>query len=290
MFNKIEYLFMRSRFIQLACLYTLAILLYRFTTIPHSRWIFSTVVVLLAANNPGIMYQNSYLRGIGTIYGVILFIPLVYLFQINYKLIPFMLFIFAICHDSCPPKRHDIMVMFMTIIVFMLNSFTDVKSSVMEGPISTVIKRLVCVLIAICLCIVGDYIFFKKYNYSQKLYAFYQRKICSILSNQLRNILHANCHEVNKSILVGKMRNNMNQIFLNFTSSSDGLFSDRNTGNEIKDKILLFDKLIWQIRKLLFAVYQAKYVIKNDNKLSQYTAEFSTLMKEAHQYFIKIAK
>ena len=132
MFNKIEYLFMRSRFIQLACLYTLAIL----------------------------------------------FIPLVYLFQINYKLIPFMLFIFAICHDSCPPKRHDIMVMFMTIIVFMLNSFTDVKSSVMEGPISTVIKRLVCVLIAICLCVVGDYIFFKKYNYSQKLYAFYQRKIC----------------------------------------------------------------------------------------------------------------
>ncbi len=276
---------MRARFIQLICIYIAALLLFLFTTIPHARWIDSTVILLLASNNPGLLYQKSFERGLGTLYGVVLFVPFIYLMHINYKLIPLALILFALLNNVTTAKRHDIMVMFTTLALFTLSSFNDIEN-IVEGPIETMIKRFVCTLIGIFLCLIGDYLFFRRYDYTRKLYRFHQLEVYRTLVKHMNMVTRHDVKNSNRFILIDKLRSNLNQIFVNITTSGDGLFYGYDTQEATKDNIKNFKESMWQMRKLIFVAYHAKCVSQDDLMALECKAKFDEQAKIAQRSFI----
>jgi len=80
-----------ARYTHLAIMYLAAALLFIFSHVPHKWWIFLTVLVISTAVEPGLLIERAIARTKGTILALLLIIPLIYVLQLNYRLIPILM-------------------------------------------------------------------------------------------------------------------------------------------------------------------------------------------------------
>ncbi|VEG91814.1 FUSC family protein [Legionella spiritensis] len=285
--KKLEY----ARFIHLLIIYLTALVIFLFSTVPHRQWILLTVLVVSAGIEPGLILKRSIHRILGTLSALIVLLPLLYIMQLNYRLIPivFAIALIGMVVSSLNPARYDISVFFITVTVFLLLAQT-MQDNTPEGPFEMVINRGICTLIGIIIVMTSDYFLFGTYQYSQKLYLYHQIMIYDLLKNTGREIQQARDNEVNSVLFIERLRNNFIHKFSLIETSSENLMLDLKASEPIKQRVQSFHKLIWEIRRLIFALNFSELLVPSPEASRTHWLRYTTLMAKARQEFINIEK
>lgn len=279
--KRIEY----ARFVQLSLVFSIGLAMYLFTTIPHNLWIFIAVMLMMSMIEPGLILRHSINNGKGTIIGIVLFMPIIYFLQLNYRLIPIVFVIFGIATMIPTMRRYDLRVVFTTMMIFTSNAYNyTVPGS--EGPIEIAINRLVCTIIGVIICICGDYFLFRKFDYSRKVYAFLQYDICNVLNQKVKMINEPDEIRLNNLLLIENIRDSFNSIYAGVSNSGDSLLHSFTTSKETKGKVQEFNLKIWQLRKVVFAIYYARCHLKDNAMVEMHLKRFHILMNEAKRNYI----
>ncbi|KTC87048.1 FUSC family protein [Legionella brunensis] len=277
-----------ARFIHLILIYTLGLLSYILTTIPHKWWILLTVLVISSGIEPGLMIERSLHRIRGTLLALTLMIPLLYLLQMNYRLIS-VLFVgsaVGMIVTSLNLRRYDICVFFITLFAFLLTaiSFTE---SILEGPMEMVVNRGICTLIGIAIILIGDYVLFDSFHYSQKLYLLHQIIVYNIIKKAAEKLLTASTEVSTPYIYMEQLRTQFNHGFTLIAESSRSLQSELQTSPDLKQKITDFQNAIWELRRVLFAMSFSALILKSQNITNEHFKNYQKLILQARQAFIK---
>ena len=274
-----------ARLGQITLVYAVGLALYLFTTIPHNWWIFLTVLMMTAAVEPGLVIQKSINRGKGTILGIIFFMPLIYLLQLNYRMIP-LTFILLACLLMVPnQRRYDLTVIFMTMMVFILNAY-NFTTVLLETPFQTSVNRAICTILGIVVCIGGDYFLFKRFNYSRKLYFLLQRELCITLEGKVERMLNSEILGLNAYLVVEDLRNTLNGKFSEIATSATSLNYDLRSDEILKYKIQRFDQIMWQMRRQFYAIYYCNFVKKDQIATIDHYQMFKDLIDSGKNNFI----
>ncbi|KTD76574.1 FUSC family protein [Legionella waltersii] len=282
--KKLDY----ARFIHLLIMFMVAMLIFLFSTFPERLWVLITVLSVSAGAEPGLILIRAIHRAGGTILALILLIPLLYLLQLNYRLIP-ILFIFSLIGLSVSTlnnKRYDISVFFITLFVFFLLAQTNSATSV-NGPFEMVLNRSICTVIGIFIVLVGDFFLFNAYRYSHRLYLFHQMMVYNFLNECVQNIMRADAKKLNTFLFVEKLRSQAIEHFLPISTSSENLKLDYKTTLKTKQKVDDFQQTTWEIRRLVFALCISKFVLHSPKTTKQHLLRFNLLMKKARNDFIR---
>ncbi|STY29881.1 Uncharacterised protein [Legionella wadsworthii] len=281
--KKLDY----ARFTQLAMMFMVAMWIYLFTTIPHKWWVLLTVIMVSAGIEPGLIIRRAIYRIGGTFAALLVLIPLIYLMQLNYRLIP-VVFIFGIIGlavSSLNTRRYDISVFFITIVVFLLLAQTTDATSP-EGPIEMVLNRGICTLIGAFIVLVGDYFLFQAYRYSQKLYLFHQMMVYDFFKSKVTQITRCRSEKINTFIFVEKLRGEVIKYCTPIAMSSENLKLEVKISPETKNKVDIFQETIWDLRRLLFALCVSEFVLHSAPATEKHLNEFKVLMNRARDNFI----
>lgn len=241
-----------------------------------------------AGAEPGLILRRAIHRTGGTILALILLIPLLYLLQLNYRLIP-VLFIFSLVGLSVSTlntKRYDISVFFITLFVFFLLAQTEEATSA-NGPFEMVLNRTICTVIGIFIVLVGDLFLFNAYRYSHRLYLFHQMMVYNFLNESVQKIMGADPDKMNTFLFVEKLRSSAIEHFLPISTSSENLKLDYKTTPKTKQKVDDFQQTTWEIRRLVFALCISKFVLHSPKTTNQHAQRFELLMKKARSDFIR---
>ncbi|MDD3267465.1 MAG: FUSC family protein [Burkholderiales bacterium] len=274
-----------ARFIQLSFVFSVGLAMYLFTTIPHNLWIFIAVLLMMSMIEPGLIIRQSINNGKGTIVGIVLFMPIIYFLQLNYRLIPIAFIIFGIATMIPTMKRYDLRVVFTTMMIFTSNAYNYTIPGA-EGPIEIAINRLVCTMIGIIICVCGDYFLFRKFDYSRKVYAFLQYDLCNVLTQKVKMINEPDDIRLNHFLLIENIRDSFNSIYASINNSEDSLLQNFTTSREIKEKVREFHLKSWQLRKVVLAIYYARCHLKDDEAVTMHLNRFQNLMKEAKKNYV----
>lgn len=276
-----------ARFGQIAFVFVVGLGMYLFTTIPHNWWIFLTVMMMSAAIEPGLIVKKSINRGKGTLLGILIFLPMIYLMHFNYRVIP-LVFIFLGVGISLPnARRYDISVIFMTMMVFTLTAYTF-TTPLLEGPFEMTLNRGVCTVIGIIICISGDYFLFGRFNYSRKVYFLLQHDVCEMLEAKLKNICRFHETQQNILLLVEDLRDSFNSGYSSVATSGESIRSSLTNNRATKSKVVEFELILWQLRKVVFAVYYAECVLQDPASSMEHQQRFRVLMAKARQNMITL--
>ncbi len=276
-----------ARFGQIAFVFVIGLGMYLFTTIPHNWWIFLTVMMMSAAIEPGLIVKKSINRGKGTLLGILIFLPVIYLMHLNYRVIP-LVFIFLGIGISLPnARRYDISVIFMTMMVFTLTAYTFTKP-LSEGPFEMTLNRCICTVIGIIICISGDYFLFGRFNYSRKVYFLLQHEVCDMLEVKLKNICRAHETKQNILLLVEDLRDSFNFSYSSIATSGESIRSSLTNSRATKSKVVEFELILWQLRKVVFGVYYAECILKDPVSSLDHQQRFKELMIKARQNMISL--
>lgn len=281
--KKLDY----ARFTQLAMMFMVAMWIYLFTTIPHKWWVLLTVIMVSAGIEPGLIIRRAIYRIGGTFAALLVLIPLVYLMQLNYRLIPvvFILGIIGLAVSSLNTRRYDISVFFITIVVFLLLAQTTDATSP-EGPIEMVLNRGICTLIGAFIVLIGDYFLFQAYRYSQKLYLFHQMMVYDFFKSKVTQITIYRSKKINTFIFVEKLRGEVIKYCTPIAMSSENLKLEVKISPEIKKKVDIFQETIWDLRRLIFALCVSEFVLHSAPATEKHLNEFKVLMNRARNNFI----
>ena len=276
-----------ARFGQISLVFVVGLGLYLFTTIPHNWWIFLTVMMMSAAMEPGLIVKKSINRGKGTLIGIILFLPLIYLMHLNYRVIPLVFILLGLGISLPNARRYDISVVFMTIMVFTLTAYTF-TTPLLEGPFEMMLNRGVCTVIGIIICLSGDYFLFGRFNYSRKVYFLLQHEVCRMLESKLNKICSAGETGLNPLLLVEDLRDSFNQSYSSIATSAESIRSSLTNSKSTKTKVVAFELILWQLRKVVFGVYYAECVLKDPASSAEHQQRFRLLMTQARQNMISL--
>ncbi|HFD2362500.1 TPA: FUSC family protein, partial [Legionella pneumophila] len=183
--KKLDY----ARFIHLVIMFMVAMLIFLFSTFPEKWWVLITVLSVSAGIEPGLIIRRAKHRIGGTLLALIILIPLLYLLQLNYRLISilFVLAIVGLSVATLNTRRYDISVFFITLVVFFLMAQTEEATSP-RGPFEMVLNRGICTLLGVFIVLAGDYFLFQAYRYSHRLYFFHQVMVYDFLNDIVRKI------------------------------------------------------------------------------------------------------
>lgn len=276
-----------ARFGQIAFVFTVGLAMYLFTTIPHNWWIFLTVVMMSAAIEPGLIIKKSINRGKGTLLGILLFLPLIYLLHFNYRLIPLVFILLGVGISIPNAKRYDISVIFMTMMVFMMSAYTF-TTPLLEGPFEMTLNRGICTVIGILICIAGDYFLFGRFDYSRKVYFLLQHELCNTLENKIEGIRNAQAQNSNRFLLVENLRDSFNQTYNNVAITGESIIYSLTSNIETKQKVAEFGIIIWQLRKVAFGLYYSECVLRDQQASEEHLERFRHLMDKARHNFISL--
>lgn len=277
-----------ARYVQLSIVFMFGMYMYLFTTIPHSWWICLTVLMMMSAIQPGLILVRSINRGKGTVVGIILSLLLVYVFHINYRLVSICLILSMLLLFIPNPKRYDLTVTFMTIMIFLTDSY-GYKMPLLEGPIEVAINRMTCTIIGIAICVASDYILFNHFNYSGKAYRVLQEELLFIVDERLAEIMTEPSRRLNRIIIVKKIRDSFNGVFGELSASSSGLLSSYSSSAETKAMVREFSELSWKLRIEVFAIYIANCVVIDDEDLlNKHLANLNDLLVNARQKLLAV--
>lgn len=277
-----------ARFVHLFVVLVVVLLIFLFTTIPHKRWILLTVLVLSAGIHPGLILKRSWHRIAGTFLALLLLIPLLYLMQLNYRLISvcFVLALVASTVTGLNLKRYDIKVFFTTIVVFLLIAETiDIHSP--QGPFEMVTNRGICTLIGAAILLVGDYVLFNAWRYSHKLYAYHQVMLYYFLKKSARAIRNARTSHANRFIFIERLRSEVISNYLPITMSAENLTLDLKTSEQVRQQVAEFQDIIWQIRRTLFAMTFSELMLYSETASEAHWQRFNALMHKARGLILR---
>ncbi len=281
--KKLDY----ARFGQISFVFTIGMAMYLFTTIPHNWWIFLTVMMMSAAIEPGLIIKKSINRGKGTLIGILLFLPLIYLLQLNYRFIPLVFILLGVGISIPNAKRYDISVIFMTMMVFTMNAYNFTVPT-QEGPFETTLNRGICTVIGIIICIAGDHFLFRRFDYSRKVYFLLQHELCNTLEKKIDMIRSAHEQKLNRYLIVENLRESFNQIYSNIATSGESIRLSLTTNAETKQKINDFSIIIWQLRKVGFGLYYSECILQDDKASQEHLERFKHLLDKARHNFISL--
>ncbi len=276
-----------ARYNHLAMMFLIALLFFLISELPHKWWILSTVVIVSAAIEPGLMMQRANARIRGTLLALLLMIPLLYVLQLNYRFIPLTL-ILAFCFIGAAamnPNRYDISVFFITIAIFLLTAQTT-GAHTLEGPVEMVINRGLCTLIGITIIIIGDYFLFNSYQYAQKLHLFNQLNVYSCLQKNVRLLRTKPLKEISSYHFLNTMRDHFNDAYTKVSFSATSLSEDLKANAYIDQQVEQFQNTIWELRKVIFALTSAIIVLHDEHIIEHHLAEYRRLMAQARHQFI----
>lgn len=276
-----------ARFGQISFVFTIGMAMYLFTTIPHNWWILLTVIMMSAAIEPGLIIKKSINRGKGTLIGILLFLPLIYLLQLNYRFIPLVFILLSIGISVPNAKRYDISVIFMTMMVFTMNAYNFTVPT-QEGPFEATLNRGICTVIGIIICIAGDHFLFRRFDYSRKLYFLLQHELCNMLEKKIEMIRNAHKQKLNRYLIVENLRESFNQAYTTIATSAESIRLSLNTNAETKQKINDFDITIWQLRKAVFGLYYSECILQHNQSSEEHLERFKYLIDKARHNFISL--
>lgn len=283
MYTRLRQKIAATRLAQITIVYALGLIVYLFTTLPHNWWVFLTVMMMTAAIEPGLVVQKSINRGKGTLIGIILFIPLITLLQFNYRFIPLTFIILACLLFIPTAKRYDLTVIFMTMMVFMLTAY-NYTTPLIEGPLEVTLNRAICTVVGVFICLGGDYILFKRFNYSRKLYYLLQRELCIILKQKVQYMLEN--ENKNLLVVVEDLRTVLNTKFAEINNSATSLKYDLRSDKITKANVVQFETAMWKLRKDIYSIYYCQYVNKDAVKLQENVNRFYNSLHIAEKNFI----
>ncbi|KTD40508.1 FUSC family protein [Legionella parisiensis] len=281
--KKLDY----ARFTHLAIMFMVAMLIYLFTTIPHKWWVLLTVIVISAGIEPGLIVRRAIHRIGGTFAALLILIPLIYLLQVNYRLIPvvFTIGIIGLSVTALNTRRYDISVFFITVVVFLLLAQTTDANSP-AGPFEMVLNRGICTLLGVFIVLVGDYFLFQTYRYSQKLYLFHQMMVYNFFNKIVKQIIKCRTEKVNTFIFVEKLRSQVIKNCAPIEISSENLKLEVKINSETKKRIDIFQETIRDIRRLIFALCVSEFVLHSSTATEKHLQQFKILMNKARNNFI----
>ncbi|MCW8408091.1 FUSC family protein [Legionella sp. PATHC035] len=281
--KKLDY----ARFTQLAIMFMVAMWVYLFTTIPHKWWVLLTVIMVSAGIEPGLIIRRAIHRVGGTFAALLVLIPLIYLMQVNYRLIPivFIVAIIGLAVTALNTRRYDISVFFITLVVFLLLAQTTDANSP-EGPFEMVLNRGICTLIGVFIVLVGDYFLFQAYRYSQKLYLFHQMMVYNFFNDTMQQIVKCRSKKINTFIFVEQLRGQVIKHCAPIAISSENLKLEVKISAETKKRVDIFQETIWDLRRLIFALCVSEFVLHSSTTTEKYLQQFQILMKKAKDNFI----
>jgi hypothetical protein len=276
------------RFIHLAILYTLAILVFLFTTLPHKWWILLTVLVVSAAVEPGLLIRRSVQRMFGTMLALIFLIPFICILQLNYRLISivFVLSIVGVSISSANSKRYDIMVFFITVSVFLLLAQTS-ELHTSKGPIEMVFNRAICTSIGIALVIAVDYFLFRSYNYSQKLYAYNQLITFHFLKNIIAKVELIPPTERGVQNFLDNLTLEITQLYTSLDISAENIKLDLKSDPILIGKVENYQQIMWEVRRVLSAYIFSKAIFPSPEISSRHLERYKQLLSTASGFFMK---
>lgn len=282
--KKLEY----ARFTHLLIVYMIALILYLFSTIPHKWWILLTVLVVSSGIEPGLILKRAKHRLRGTFLALMLLIPLLYVLQLNYRLIPviFILASIGMAIASLNSARYHVRVFFMTLVVFFLIAQT-IDDITPEGPFEMAMNRGICTLMGVSIVMLSDFFLFHAYQYSQKLYLFHQLMIYDFLQECGKQIQKARADGTNSIVFIERLRNNFIENFSLITISSESLMFDLKASEHMKQQVLRFQKTIWEIRRLIFALSFSEVILPAQANQAHWQ-QYKALLKKAQQEMISL--
>lgn len=276
-----------ARFAQMSFILTFGLGMYLFTTIPHNWWIFLTVLMMMSAVQPGLILVKSINRGKGTIVGIILAFSLVYVLHLNYRFVSIIMIMAMILLNVPTPKRYDLTVTAMTIMIFLSDSY-NFKFPLLEGPIEVAINRITCTIIGIAICISADHFLFNRFNYSGKVYSSLQHELLQIIQQRMHEVMQEPEKQKNSLVLIKSIRDSFNIIFTEISNSGAGILNSHTTSPELKQQVQEFSDISWRLRMLVSAVYFANCVLKDRALYEEHIAEYNKLLSAAKQLLIKV--
>lgn len=281
--KKLDY----ARFVHLAVVFMMAMLLFLFSTIPEKKWVLLTVLVVSAGIEPGLIIRRSVHRMGGTLAALLVLTPLIYLVQLNYRFIAvfFILALIGLNVTALNTRRYDISVFFMTLSVFLLLAQTTDANSP-QGPVEMMINRGTCTVIGIIIVLVGDYVLFQSYRYSHKLYYFHQLMIYSFFKEKIQEINLCKQKDKTAFLFIERMRDQIIAQFAPIAISSENLKLEHRVSAHTKARIVCFQATIWEIRRLLFALSMSELVLESQDKTEHHLQRFEELMARAKANFI----
>ena len=195
-------------------------------------------------------------------------------------------FILLACLLSVPnQRRYDLTVIFMTMMVFMLNAY-NYTPILVETPFETCVNRAICTIIGIVVCIGGDYFLFRRFYYSRKLYFLLQRELCLTLEQKVERMFSSAELGLNAYLVVEDLRNTLNGRFSEITNSATSLKYDLRSNQLIKYKVDQFDKIMWELRRQIYAIYYCRFVRKDHIAAKNNYTNFQMLITKARNSFI----
>jgi hypothetical protein len=244
-------------------------------------------MMMSAAIEPGLIIKKSINRGKGTLIGILLFLPLIYLLQLNYRFIPLVFILLGVGISIPNAKRYDISVIFMTMMVFTMNAYNFTVPT-QEGPFETTLNRGICTVIGIIICIAGDHFLFRRFDYSRKVYFLLQHELCNTLEKKIDMIRSAHEQKLNRYLIVENLRESFNQIYSNIATSGESIRLSLTTNAETKQKINEFSIIIWQLRKVGFGLYYSECILQDDKASQEHLERFKYLLDKARHNFISL--
>jgi len=282
--KKLEY----ARFMHIFLLYAFALIIFLFSTLPHKWWVLLTILVVSSAIEPGLVLKKSMQRINGTFIALMLLIPMLYLMQLNYRLVSVFFVLMALGSTivSLNTERYDVVVFFITTTIFLLLAQTTVTITP-EGPFEMVMNRGVCTGIGVMLTIIADYFLFNGFDYSKKVHLLHQKQLIVFFESKIKEMTTPGAQHINAHIFLEKLREQVNQIFIPISTSAQSLSLDLKTHNEHKQQIALFQETAWQLRRVLFSIAFAQLILKSSKATQTHLKHYQTLIQQARRQTFK---
>jgi hypothetical protein len=203
-----------KRYIQITFAYMLFVALEEGSNFPHSTWITITGCMIYIGFNPGTVLKRSYLRLPGTLVGVCAMALMWYVIHLDYRMaIFFMAFIaWAMVYFFSLPYNYYVIVttMFSDIGIEWSNTSTFSLQYY-------IVDRVMCTLLVFGICIVLEYFWFGRDNFTELSYFNIRKQLLNEIRNTERSIDQEQLSRAKLFRLVGTTRKKWLQmrIFLN---------------------------------------------------------------------------
>lgn len=277
-----------QRYLHLITIAAFALLFYVVSTFPEKWWILLTALVVSSGIQPGLIVRRSMFRIKGTLLALILLLPLLYLFQLNYRFIAvfFVLSCIGLTVSTLNTRRYDITVFFTTLLVFFLTAQEN-SSLQAKAPVEMLLNRGIATLIGVSIVLLSDYFLFNTFHYSKKLLLFEQLRLDEFFKRC--------CHDLEKKLpesvpvlqTISKLRAECNALFVSLGTTAENLQLELKSDKPLIERIDQYQTIIWDLRRLLFQMCFSALEVKSPEVFAIQKKELLRLLKLSRRYYIQ---
>jgi hypothetical protein len=90
-------------------------------------------------------------------------------------------------------------------------------------------------------------------------------------------------------LLVEDLRDSFNHSYSSIATSSESIRSSLTNSKITKTRVVKFELILWQLRKVIFGLYYAECVLKDPVSSAEHQQRFKLLMTQARQNMISLS-